>query len=77
MKTKANYNFFKLIKFTVVVGILFGLLSYIVTEYFDISRGGFFYSIIIGFVFGASFPILLLIMNKTGMDKFIRNGNKD
>ena len=71
MMNKAKYNFFKLIKFTIVIGIIFGLFSFIITEYFDISRDGFLYSIISGFIFGAIIPILLYIMNKTGVDKFI------
>ena len=77
MKNAPKYNFFKLIKFTILVGIIFGLLSYIITEYFDISRGGFLYSIISGFIIGALFPLLLIVMNKTGLDKFLQKENKD
>ena len=77
MKNKSKYNFFKLIKFTIVIGIIFGLLSFIITEYFDISRDGFLYSIISGCIFGAIIPILLYIMNKTGVDKFLLKENRD
>ena len=77
MKNAPKYNFYKLIRFTAIAGIIFGLLSYIITEWFDISRGGFFYSIISGFIFGALFPLLLIAMNKTGLDKFLHKDSKD
>ena len=77
MKNKPGYSFFKLIRFTIILGIIFGLLAYKVTEYFDISRAGFFYSTIIGLIFGAMFPLLVAIMNKTGLDKFLRKEDKN
>ena len=62
---------------TIVLGIIYGLLSFSNTGYFDISRDGFLYSIVSGFILGVIIPVLFYIMNKTGMDKFLIKGNRD
>jgi uncharacterized membrane protein YeaQ/YmgE (transglycosylase-associated protein family) len=77
MKNKANYDYSKLSKFIIIIGVIFGILSFAVTKYFDISRDGFFYSIISGFIVGAIIPLLLAIMNKKGIDKFLLKNDKD
>jgi hypothetical protein len=69
MKNRLKYDYFKLLKFAIIIGIILGILSFAVTKYFDISRDGFFYSIISGFIVGVIIPLLLAIMNKTGIDK--------
>lgn len=77
MKNRSKYDYFKLLKFVIIIGIIFGILSFAVTKYFGISRDGFFYSIISGFIVGAIIPIILAIMNKTGIDKFLLKKDKD